>query len=110
MKRDCKHERRTVPTNFRVRVQGARVKGSQENMGLAEIRICLECGHVVGRVVNDSLVTPFGPYEFESGPSGIEDAAWLALIDGMARDTAARLKESVVTYDPAYVAEIRSKT
>lgn len=85
----CKHEHRTVPTNFRIRV-----KGGQENIGLAEIRMCLECGHIVGRVVNDSLLTPFGPYDFESGPSGIEDVARAALIDGMARDTAARLKAS----------------
>jgi hypothetical protein len=92
---ECKHEYRTIPTQFRVRV-----KGGQEYIGLAEIRMCLECGHIVGRVVNDSLTTPFGPYAFESGPSGIEDAARQALFDGMARDTAARLKASEVTLEP----------
>lgn len=57
----CPHPTWTVPVKMPVKAEG-----SQEFIGVATIRVCLECGYVKGTVSNDSGFNPSGdlPIEF----------------------------------------------
>jgi hypothetical protein len=75
MNNPCQHSRRTVPSDLPIKGEG-----SQEVVGTATIRVCLECGHVEGTVTNGSLLSPTAPAAFEVEPEGdIGEAARRAL-------------------------------
>jgi hypothetical protein len=51
----CLHAQRSVP-----HVMLVKADGSQEIIGEATLRVCLECGHVEGTVSNGSHFNPSG--------------------------------------------------
>ena len=65
MSDSCQHDRRMGPSSMHIKAEG-----SQEIIGTATIRACLECGHVMGTVTNGSLFTPTAPVAFEVDPGG----------------------------------------
>lgn len=72
----CPHARRTVPSNMHIKAEG-----SQEIIGTATLRVCIECGHVEGTVTNGSPFTPTPPAPFTVEPEGdIGEAARKALL------------------------------
>lgn len=75
MKPPCQHANRTVPSTIHVKAEN-----SQEIIGTATIRVCLDCSQVEGTVVDGSLFTPMTPKPFTVEPYGnIGEAARKAL-------------------------------
>lgn len=71
----CPHTNRTVPSDIHIKAEG-----SQEIIGTATLRVCIECGHVEGTITNASLFTPTPPAPFTVDPNGdIGEAARKAL-------------------------------
>lgn len=66
----CWHTHRSVPHTLLIKAEG-----SQEIIGEASLRVCLECGQAEGTVSNGSLFTPSGRLPLEvpaDGDLGVE--------------------------------------
>jgi hypothetical protein len=61
----CQHNQRTVPSNIHIKAEG-----SQEIVGTATLRVCIECGHVEGTVLDGSLFKSLEPVPFTVEPTG----------------------------------------
>jgi len=65
-KSTCWHTHRSVPHTIPIKAEG-----SQEIIGEATLRVCLECGQVEGSVSNGSLLNPSGSLPL-TVPKGID--------------------------------------